>query len=107
MAFYQQGLLALHAAEALLDRDYGRSMRSTNNHLKGAGEDWRAAAWYLSRRYPNRWGNGKRRIVVENSEPPFQDMPMNKEAASLANAMVGTLGSISDGLKSYRLQQHE
>ena len=46
--------------------------------------------------------------MVENSEPPFQDtMPMSKEAASLANAMVGTLGSISDGLKSYRLQQHE
>ena len=47
-----------------------------------------------------RWGNGKRRIVVENTEPPFQDtMPMSKEAASLANAMVGTLESISGGLK--------
>jgi hypothetical protein len=45
--------------------------------------------------------------VVENSEGPFQDtMPMSKEAASLANAMVGTLKSISGGLKQPS-QQHE
>lgn len=55
---------------------------------KAAGEDWRAAAWYLSRRYPNRWGNGKRGIVVENSEPPFPDtMLMSKEAVALAETL--------------------
>jgi hypothetical protein len=65
-------------------------------HIAEAGRvDWRAEAWYLSRRYPERWGNGKRRIGVKDTEPSVQDtMPMSKEAVALAEAMVGSLERI-------------
>ncbi|MBD2076215.1 hypothetical protein H6F86_20510 [Phormidium sp. FACHB-592] len=40
---------------------------STAAHIKGAGkDDWRASAWLLERRHPDRWSNTQRvKIEVE------------------------------------------
>ncbi len=47
--------------EAVRQVEAQREIEALATISKAAAEDWRAAAWYLSRRYPERWGNGKRR----------------------------------------------
>lgn len=42
---------------------------------KQAADDWRAAAWYLERRYPKRWGRSDR-LNVEASGPDGGAIPL-------------------------------
>jgi hypothetical protein len=49
-----------------------REMEALAKIYKASGEDWRAAAWYLAGAI-QRWGNGKRRIVVKDTEPSVQE----------------------------------
>jgi hypothetical protein len=62
-------------------------------HIAEAAEtNWRAAAWYLSRRYPERWGYSKRTTPEKDREPVLSPpMPLSKEAVVLAQALANTL----------------
>jgi hypothetical protein len=64
-----------------------RELEALATICQAAARDWRAAAWYLGRRYPERWGN-KRGIVGEHTAPSVQStMPISKEAVALAQAL--------------------
>jgi hypothetical protein len=41
-----------------------------------ASKNWRAAAWILERRYPDRWGRGQREEppVVPSADDPFREV---------------------------------
>jgi hypothetical protein len=41
-----------------------------------AAKNWRASAWLLERRYPERWGRGTREesIIVPSEDDPFREV---------------------------------
>jgi hypothetical protein len=49
---------------------------------EAAHHDWRAAAWYLARRYPERWGN-RRRLAGKRTDLPIH-MPIRLTAEDVA-----------------------
>ena len=91
--------------DAVRQVEAAREIEALASISKAAAVDWRAAAWYLSRRYPERWGNGKRRIVVKHTEPSVQDtVPMSKEAVALADALANTLEAHRPGNPGWTYQ---
>lgn len=51
-----------------LDRIEARVEIDLLARLREGGPGWRAAAWMLERRFPARWGSGKRRASGEGAE---------------------------------------
>jgi hypothetical protein len=61
-------------------------------HIAEAGRaNWRAEAWYLSRRYPERWGNGRRLSEKGSNQAVHWPIPLAEDAVALGKAMADAL----------------
>jgi len=70
--------------------------RNTPTVSKAAGEAWGAAAWYLSRRYPQRCRNGRRLPEKGGNQALRFPLPQDKDAVALGKAMAETLSRFTD-----------
>jgi hypothetical protein len=94
-------LLKGERSESTLFRDFldavrqveaQREMEALATIYQAAAHDWRAAAWYLSRRYPERWGHSKRPAPEKDREPVLGPLvPLSNEAVALGQALANTL----------------
>jgi hypothetical protein len=68
----RKGAIYVRFAKAVRDAQALAEARAIQVIAQAANENWQAAAWYLARKYPDRWGEHKRHEITGKKGGPVK-----------------------------------